>query len=124
MKQNGLVRRLGIEQVSKPREAHNLYLETAAETGIPGLAVLGLIVVAVAVSLSRGRRAFRAMGDLRTDGIGHAVGVALIGYLVSSAFLHMAFARPMWVLVGVALAYPSLADAVNSRRDRMLVATP
>lgn len=115
-------RDLGIEQVSKPREAHNLYLETAAETGIPGLVVLGLVVLGVGASLTEGRRLFRDMGDHRSDGIGHAVGVSLVGYLTTSVFLHMAFSRPMWVLIGVALAYPSLAGAENARRDRLLVA--
>jgi len=117
-------RTLGIERVDKPREAHNLYLETAAETGIPGLLVLGGVIIAVFVSLAEGRKRFRSMGNHRADGIGHAVGVALVGYLVTSVFLHMAFPRPAFLLVGIALTLPALAGSENKSRDRALQAGP
>jgi O-antigen ligase len=118
----GYARPLGIEQRNKPREAHNLYLETAAETGVPGLIVLGGFFTTVFAALAAGRRRFRAMGDHRTDGIGHAVAVALVGYLITSVFLHMAYARLVFVLVGVALAFPALAGSEDRHRDRILVA--
>lgn len=118
------VRSLGVEQTSKPREAHNLYLETAAETGIPGVLVLGGVISATFMALATGRRLFRAMGNHRADGIGYAVGVALIGYLVTSIFLHMAHARPAFVLIGIALTYPALARAEDRSRNRSLAATP
>jgi O-antigen ligase len=116
------VRDLGIEQTIKPREAHNLYLETAAETGIVGVFAFFGIIVGVAASISGGRKRFRSMGDHRTDGIGFAIGVSLIGYLTTSVFLHMSFARPMWLLVGVALALPSIAGSEDARRDELLTA--
>jgi putative inorganic carbon (hco3(-)) transporter len=116
-------RPLGIEQRNKPREAHNLYLETAAETGVPGVIVLSGFFASAFLALTAGRRLFRAMGDHRTDGIGHAVGIALVGYLITSVFLHMAYARPFFVLVGVAFAFPALARAENLQRDRSLVAS-
>jgi len=116
------VRDLGIEQTGKAREAHNLYLETAAETGVLGVFALSGVVIAVGASLRSGRRRLRAMGDMGSDGIGYAVGVALIGYLITSVFLHMAFSRPMWLLAGLALALPSMAAAEDSRRDRELEA--
>ena len=116
-------RGLGFDQVNKQREAHNLYLETAAETGIPGVLVLGGVISTIFVSLTAGRRTFRSMGDHRADGIGYAVGVALIGYLVTSIFLHMAFARPAWLLIGIALALPSLARTEDEARDRALAVT-
>ncbi len=64
------------------------------------------------------------MGNHRADGIGYAVGVALIGYLVTSIFLHMAHARPAFVLSGIALTYPALARAEDRSRNRSLAATP
>lgn len=100
---------LGLDVRDASREAHNLYLETAAETGIPGLLALGGIFAAGFLALHDGRRRFRAMADLRSDGIGFAIGVAFVGYLVTSVFLHMAFARPIWLLLGIALAFPSVA---------------
>ncbi len=117
-------RDLGLERSNKSREAHNLYLETAAETGIPGVLVLGGVIIAVFLSLVEGRKRFRSMGNHRADGIGHAVGVALVGYLVTSVFLHMAFPRPAFLLVGIALTFPALARTENKIRDRALQAGP
>jgi O-antigen ligase len=114
-------RDLGIDLTRKPREAHNLYLETAAEMGVPGILALMGVFGAAFVALSTGRRRFREMGDLRTDSLGHAIGVALVGYLLTSIFLHMAFARLMWLLVGMALAFPSTARSENRIRDEGLV---
>lgn len=114
-------RDLGTDLLRKPREAHNLYLETAAEMGIPGVLALGGVFTAAFAALASGRRAFRRMGDLTSDGMGYAVMVSLIGYLATSTFLHMAFARFMWLLVGIALAFPSLARSEDRARDAGLV---
>jgi len=114
-------RDLGMDITRNPREAHNLYLETAAETGIPGVLMLGGVFAAAFAALAEGRRRFRAMGDLASDGIGYAVGVALIGYLLTSVFLHMAFARLVWLLIGVALAFPSVALSEDRTRNQGLV---
>ncbi|MEX0826411.1 MAG: O-antigen ligase family protein [Acidimicrobiia bacterium] len=108
---------LGIDVRDTPREAHNLYLETAAETGLVGLVALTGLVVASFTALAAGRRRFRRMADLRSDGIGFAVAVSLVGYLVTSVFLHMAFARLAWLVIGIALAFPSVARAEDESRD-------
>ena len=115
-------RQLGTDLVRKPREAHNLYLETAAETGIPGTIALVAVFVASYHALAVGRRRFRRMGDHRADALGHAIAVSLAGYLITSLFLHMAFARVMWLVAGMALAFPSTAAAEDRARDVGLVA--
>lgn len=113
----GVTRDLGIDLRAVGREAHNLYLQFAAEMGMAGLALLAGITAAVMVSLRRGRRRFRAMSDLAGDGIGHAIGVALLGYAVTSIFLHLDFARLPWLLVGAALALPGVAAWEDERRE-------
>ncbi|MEE9299306.1 MAG: O-antigen ligase family protein [Acidimicrobiia bacterium] len=121
---NEYARDLGVDLTRKPREAHNLFMETAAETGVPGLIVLGTVFTAAFAALRAGRRRFRAMGDHRADGIGYALAVALIGYLVTSIFLHMAFARLVWLLLGLALAFPSTARAEDRARTEVLLEAP
>lgn len=116
-------RDLGIDVVRDPRQAHNLYLETLAETGLAGLVVLVGVFGAAFVALADGRRRFRRMGDLSSDALGHAVGVAILGYLLTSVFLHMAFARFIWLVVGVAFAFPSVARSENRVRDAGMVTT-
>jgi O-antigen ligase len=108
---------LGVDVRDTPREAHNLYLETAAETGLVGIAALTALVVASFAALAAGRHRFRRMADLRSDAIGFAVAVSLVGYLVTSVFLHMAFARLAWLVFGIALAFPSVARAEDEARD-------
>ncbi len=121
---NEYARDLGVNLNRKPREAHNLFMETAAETGIPGVIVLGGVFTAAFAALRAGRRRFRAMGDHRADGIGYALAVALVGYLLTSMFLHMAFARLVWLLLGLALAFPSLARAEDRIRTEALRKVP
>lgn len=113
-------RSLGLDLTQKPREAHNLYLETAAETGVPGIIALGAVFVAAFAALTEGRRRFRRGGDHTADGIGYAIAVAIAGYLITSVFLHMAFARLIWLVLGLALAFPSAAAAQDRHRDAVL----
>ncbi len=108
----------GIDVRSTERNAHNLYLATAAEMGIVGLFALGAVIVGAFAALHTGRRRFRGMSDHRADGIGYALGVSLVGYLITSIFLHMAFARFAWLIIGIALAFPSTAAAEDRVRDR------
>ena len=108
-------RSLGIEISNKEREAHNLYLEVAAETGIPGVIALGTLIVAAFGSLAEGRRQLRRSGRGEGDDTGYAVAMALVGYLITSVFLHMAFARFAWLLFGIAYAFPSMARAERRR---------
>jgi len=72
---------------------------------------------AVAAAIRRGRRHFRSMSDGRGDGIGYAVAAGLAGYLVTSFFLHLDFARLPWLLTGIALALPRVARLEDATRD-------
>lgn len=110
-------REIGIDLRSTPREAHNLALQFAAEMGVLGLLLLGGIVLAVGTAISRGRKHFRRMSDLIGDGIGFALAASLTGYLVTSVFLHLDFARLPWLLAGTALALPRIARIEDTTRD-------
>lgn len=111
------VRDLGIDLRATPREAHNLVLQFAAEMGVAGVMLLAGIGAAVAASIRHGRRHFRSISDERGDGIGYAVAVGLIGYLVTSFFLHLDFARLPWLLAGIALALPRVARLEDASRE-------
>jgi O-antigen ligase len=111
------VRDLGIDLRATPRQAHNLFLQFAAEMGLAGLLLLAGIGLAVASALRRGRRHFRHISDLRGDGIGYALAVGLTGYLVTSLFLHLDFARLPWLMVGAALALPRVARIEDDSRE-------
>jgi O-antigen ligase len=111
------VRDLGVDLRATPREAHNLVLQFAAEMGIAGVILLAGLGAAVVSAIHRGRRHFRSISDGRGDGIGYAVAAGLLGYLVTSVFLHLDFARLPWLLAGVALALPRVARIEDETRD-------
>ncbi len=92
---------------------HNLYLEVAAETGIVGLAAFGLAVAVCLFTLEGARRRFLAHGRERTAVLARGVGIAVVGYLVSSLFLHGHFLRYLWVLFGVSGALGLLAASAG-----------
>lgn len=77
---------------------HNLYLETAAESGLVGIA--GFLAILVA-SWSATRPGLREPpSDVTTAAT--AFRISLIGYLVSAMFLHLAFPRYLFLLFAFA----------------------
>ena len=89
---------------------HSLYLELAAETGTAGLASFGAIVFAAFVMLRNARRKLLARGLVNEAVIAAAFSIALTGYLLTSVFLHGAFQRYLWLLLGLSAAVTRLAS--------------
>jgi O-antigen ligase len=112
-------RSLGIEVKRVDREPHNLFLEVAAETGLPGLAAFGAMLGGAFWALGTARRRWRAAALEADADLAYALGAALVGWLATSVFLHLDFARPFWVLLGLAFALPHLAegDAAPARQE-------
>jgi putative inorganic carbon (hco3(-)) transporter len=87
-----------------PRRAHNLFLEVAAEGGVVGLLLFLAIPFFLLRSLWRIRRT--AMEE-RLGHVEHlAVGflLAILAYLGTGMFLHLAFQRYYWMLVALSAA--------------------
>ncbi|HSL81543.1 MAG TPA: O-antigen ligase family protein, partial [Thermoanaerobaculia bacterium] len=83
---------------------HNLYLEVGAEAGLVGLALLGA-ALALALAYAEGaRRRLAAAGLALEATLAGATAIALVGYLVSSLFLHGHFQRYLWLLLALAAA--------------------
>lgn len=102
-------RLLGLDPRTEERAAHNLYLEVAAELGIFGLIAFGFILWKALGDLFSAVRTFT---DARLDdyaSMAAAFTVGLIGYLSSSMFIHNAYPRYLWLLLGIALALRQVA---------------
>jgi O-antigen ligase len=97
------------EQPGEVHYPHNLYLEIAAETGFVGLAVFAGVVAAAFLGLRRARAVLLARGDRVSADFARAFEIALVGYLVSSVFLHGHFQRYLWLLFGFAAALRLMA---------------
>jgi len=107
---------LGIEMRSEARDAHSLYLEVAAETGIFGIVAMGAVIVGAFLALQRGRRCFDELGLAAHSRIARALTASLVGFLITGLFLHLDFARLFWLLIGLALALPTIAEREASAR--------
>jgi len=94
--------RLGIDNRAEEREAHSFYLELLAQMGLMGATAYALILFMLFRGLWRAKR--RLMMIDRTDLIPWitSIQLALIGYHVTSIFLHGAFIRYLWLLVAIA----------------------
>ena len=91
------------------RRSHNLFLQLAAETGVLGLAAFFAVLGVVFVGLERARhRHFNR--DREMWAVICGLELALIISLTTSLFLHAAYIRYFWLLMGLCVA----ASAVSS----------
>ena len=108
--------RIGLDQRGEDRSAHSLYLETAAEHGVIGLAVLFGVIGWAMTSLRGARRRLLRLGD--RDGAA-PLRTAMLGlgtYLVGGLFLHSAFPLMLWLLLAVAIAGGRVQATTPARR--------
>lgn len=96
--------RIGLDPRRTERSAHSLYLEVLAEQGLLGLLLFGFVLYSSFTSLKKARDIYSkiAMNDL-TD-LALAFQIGFIGYLAAAMFIHGAYPRNLWLLIGVSLA--------------------
>lgn len=92
---------IGLSIRAQDREAHNLYLGIAAESGSLGLITF---LAAVGVTMWQLARVRRRALIVRPDLAAMATGflLALVGYLASGLFLHLSYARYYWLVLALA----------------------
>lgn len=94
---------IAFRELNVPRRAHNLFLEVAAETGTVGLLVFLAIPGLLLRDLWRIRQ--RARGSRpEVERLAMGFVLALLSYLGTGVFLHLAFQRYYWLLVGLSAA--------------------
>ena len=96
---------IGLEVRTEQREAHSLYVEILAETGIIGfLAFMGIVsFLFLALARMKTELSKTKYFDEWSSHIS-AMQVSLIGYLFAAIFLHGAYIRFLWMLTALALA--------------------
>lgn len=92
---------VGIKAQNQERQSHNLYLGLAADTGTLGIVTFTLIMFVTFRNLNQVRKYWQ---DKRPDDANLATGLvlALASYLATGMFLHFAFIRYFWLMVGLA----------------------
>jgi O-antigen ligase len=113
---------VGISVRAADREAHNLYLETAAETGVLGVITFFGAVLATLIELFRARAA--AIRRRRPDLAAMATGflLAMTAYLATGLFLHLSYVRYYWLMLALAGATAYVVRQAVARPEP--VATP
>jgi O-antigen ligase len=101
--------KLGLMNRGEAREAHSLYLQIAAERGLSGLFTFAILLLLIIHSIKLSKSVFLQAGKFEFRDISWAFGVAFVGYLVASLFLHDGYPRYFWLLVGIVLAMPQAA---------------
>lgn len=92
--------RIGIRALDPERQAHCLPLDVAAENGLLGLT--GLLGLFITLGVGLYRQSEQESGDL--SGLKMAVFYMLLVYGITGLFLHFAYIRYFWLMVGIAEA--------------------
>jgi putative inorganic carbon (hco3(-)) transporter len=109
---------IGLDPRLSARESHSLFLGALAETGIVGSCALGAVLWLALRGAWRGRRWLGGRDAVLAEGIF----VALVSFLVAGLFLHAAYPRYLWIMVGFGFVAGQLAR--NEARDRELGTRP
>jgi O-antigen ligase len=109
---------IGLDGRLENRSAHSLYLEIAAERGLFGLVGFGALTGTALYNLFRSARLLNQNGHANMGGLMKALGAGMIGYLFTSIFLHDAFPRYFWLLIGICLSTMFVArDELRRAKD-------
>ncbi len=103
-------RHVGLEFRSEVRQAHDLYLEIASETGLLGLFSFMLFISGMFTSMWKAQKSLARKGLTSVSNMVAAHAFGLLGFLISAIFIHAVYFRNFWVLAGIALAIPRMAE--------------
>jgi putative inorganic carbon (hco3(-)) transporter len=92
---------VGIRVLNADRQAHDLYLHIASETGILGLiAFMGILGLTLRDLIRVRRRWLTSRPDIAAMATGLLL--AVVTYMTTGLFLHLSYARYFWLVLAVA----------------------
>lgn len=94
---------IGLETRNEQRQAHSLYIELLAETGLLGTSIFLALFAILNWQLFRLGRRLRSLQLFELYILSTAIQYAIITYLLGSVFLHGEFIRFLWVLVALGI---------------------
>jgi hypothetical protein len=70
------------------------------------------------------RRRFAAAGRVEEMQLVTAIGISLLAFAITAALLHGDYARHWWLLFGIALSLPQMADRELAKFERAAAGRP
>jgi O-antigen ligase len=113
-------KKLGISLTARERAAHNLYLEVAAETGILGLIVFFVLIWVTIKTILSARKKFNLVNMNDYFRLTTAFFIGFIGYLSAAIFIHDAYPRYFYLLIGIGLSLNFVADNTITTQEKFL----
>jgi putative inorganic carbon (hco3(-)) transporter len=108
--------RLGLVEQTHYYRAHNLYLETLAETGVVGFACfIAIVGVTMGGLWNERRRLMHSHPELAYAAT--ALFVSLSAYAVSAIFAHLSYPRYFWLLMAVSGAAIRVVHSESQERE-------
>jgi putative inorganic carbon (hco3(-)) transporter len=116
--QPGALTRTELIFSSAPKLTHNTYLQIAAETGVPGLALFLTTLVACLGCALKAARSWSRRGQPGMEALARGLLLGLFGMLVADFFISNMVGKLLWVLL--ALCPATLALARSEERGDVL----
>lgn len=107
--------RLGLDSRLEARQAHNIYLETLAETGILGFGTFMIMLITMLATVLRAMGQFRALARPDLLAWSAAIGAGLLSFMITSFFLHNDYARYFWLIIALAASTTVLSEALTAQ---------
>lgn len=109
---------VGLDARNVQRQAHNSYLEAAAESGIlGGFSFLALILVGIVAPI-RAQRRLRDAGHPEAAGLAAAAAAGFAGYATGAIFLHQGYPEYTWLALGFCALVTTLASTLVTTPGR------
>jgi O-antigen ligase len=96
-------KQISLRTILTTREAHNMYLGEAADTGILGLATLMTILIYTLYQLAKSRTYWLQKGQENLANMSTGFFLAVITYMTTGIFLHMSYVRYFWLIIALAV---------------------
>jgi putative inorganic carbon (hco3(-)) transporter len=100
---------IGLRTQNSDRQAHDLYVSIAAETGGLGLACFLLVIYITFRGLARARKRWLDE-EPEIANMATAYMLSIVTYLTTGIFLHFAFIRYFWLIMALAAAVIYIAE--------------
>jgi O-antigen ligase len=100
--------------------AHNSFIQVGAELGIPGLVLFVALIVTAFAALRRSDRYERALAEWQTSPstLTPALTAALLGFVVGSSFLSLAYSEMLYTLMALAIGLHKVLTRASGSPDR------